>query len=102
MVNLLDNSCAILESSYDRSLCIDHHVYDKLSDTWVKQRSKSQPIVNVVANVFKVDYAALGFALNSLHTISGVLPAMADTGYQSCLVGFTVWALGNRTLSQST
>ena len=64
-------------------------MYIKLSDTWVKQHSKLQPFFNVTTKVTKEDYAALGFHLErDTKTVS--LPAMADTGCQSCLAGLKV------------
>lgn len=38
-------------------------VYDELLDTWVKQRSRHQPFVNVMAKMISEDYAALRFHL---------------------------------------
>ena len=82
LVDTFDNSCIVSDSSFERSVCIDHHVYEKLSDTWVKQKSKSQPFINIVAKVSPDDYSALGFRLNQKRATSVVLPAMADTGCQ--------------------
>ena len=90
IVDTFDNSCTVSDYSFERSVCIDHHVYDKLSDTWVKQKSKSQPFINIVAKVSPDDYSALGFRLNQKRATSVVLPAMADTGCQSCLAGLKV------------
>ena len=42
LVDTFDDSCTVSDSSFVCSVCIDHHVYDKLSDNWVKQKSKSQ------------------------------------------------------------
>ena len=89
-VDCFDSSCTLSDTCIERSLCIDHHVYDKLSDTWVKQHSKSQPFINVAATVSPQDYSALGFRLNIRHPSSAILPAMADTGCQSCLAGLKV------------
>ena len=36
------------------------------------------------------DYSALGFRFKQKRVISAVLPAMADTGCQSCLAGMKV------------
>ena len=76
-------------SGFEKSNCMDHHVYDKLSDTWVKQHSKLKPVLNVTAKVTTEDYAALGFHLER-DTNTALLPPMADTGCQSCLAGLKV------------
>jgi hypothetical protein len=81
--------CTASDSGIERSIRIDHHVYDALSDTWVKQCSRPQPFVNVMAKVTSADYAALGFHL-ARDTITTSLPAMADTVCQSCLAGLKV------------
>ncbi|MEW8309573.1 MAG: DDE-type integrase/transposase/recombinase [Candidatus Thiodiazotropha endolucinida] len=86
----ITDSCVISDIGIERSLRIDHHVYDKLSDSWLKRRSEPQPMLNVVAHVIKEDYAALGFTLDSTRTLSASLPALADTGCQSCLAGLKV------------
>ena len=64
-------------------------MYNELSDTWVKQHSKSQLFLNVTAKVTTEDYAALGFHLER-DTNTALLPAMADTGCQSCHAGLKV------------
>ena len=56
-------NCTVNSSGFERSICIDHHVYDELSDTWVKQHSKLQPCLNVTTEVTAGDYAAFGFNL---------------------------------------
>ena len=73
-VTAFDNSCTVNDSNFEHSVCIDHHVYDKLSDTWVRQKSKTQPFINVVARVSPEDYSALGFRLNQKKNyLSGIL-----------------------------
>lgn len=84
-----DEHCTVSDSGIERAISIDHHVYDELSDTWAKQRSRPQPFVNVTARVATEDYEALGFRL-SRDTATTSLPAMADTGCQSCLAGLKI------------
>ena len=86
----MNESCVLNDSTIGRSVSIDHHVYDKLSNTWIQKQSKSQPFINVVARVSPQDYDALGFKLKQKHSTSVILPAMADTGCQSCLAGLNV------------
>ena len=71
------------------SLTLDHHVYDQLSDTWIKRCSKPQPVINLKVRALPEDHEALGFTFHG-HTTAAVLPAMADTGCQSCLAGVKV------------
>ena len=44
-------NCTVNNSGFERSICIDHHVYDELSGAWVKQNSKLQPFLNMTAKV---------------------------------------------------
>ena len=72
-------NCTVSNSGFERSICIHG----------VKQHSKPQPFLNVTATVTTEDYAALGFHLER-DTKTALLPAMADTGCQSCLAGLKV------------
>ena len=89
---MFDLLCTVTSSGptfKDRSIAIDHHLYDNLTDTWIKQRSQPQPFINLNISVVFEDYKALGFDLKSKPRIANV-PAMADTGCHSCLAGFKV------------
>ena len=68
---------------------MDHHLYDNLRQTWVKQRSKSQPTITLNAEISKEDFAALGSPLTAHKRIQKrhQIIAIADTGCQSCLAG---------------
>lgn len=79
--NITSKYCA------NKTIALDHHLYDHLSDTWIKKRSKPQPFINLIIKLLPEDHKALGFSLNQ-KTIK--LPAMADTGCQSCLAGIQV------------
>lgn len=68
---------------------MDHHLYDHLSDTLIKKRSKPQPFINLIIKLLPEDHIALGFSLNvTPKTIK--LPGMANTGCQSFLAGIQV------------
>lgn len=54
-----------------------------------QEEFKTQPFVNVTVKIMREDYAALGFDL-STQTMTCHVPAMADTGCQSCLAGIKV------------
>ncbi|CAG2214207.1 unnamed protein product [Mytilus edulis] len=48
---VFDSLCSISSDSYKingRTLAIDHHLYDNLSDTWISKASQPQPFVNLV------------------------------------------------------
>ena len=87
---MFDSLC-ILSSSppaqlSKQSVALDHHLYNKLNNTWVKETSKLQPFINVNATLSPTDYATLGFS-TSLSPRPTTLSVMADTGCQSCLAG---------------
>lgn len=60
LCNVFDDACTINDFSLERSLCLEHHVYYKLNDSWVRQKSKDHPFLNVVAVVCPEDHNALG------------------------------------------
>jgi len=75
-----DGSCAIV---------LDHHVYDQLSGTWVNRKSQSQPFIELTIQAIPADFQSLGFPL-STKSKAVTIPAMADTGCQSCLAGIKI------------
>ena len=68
---------------------LEHHLYDNLCDVWRKRASDPQPYVQVYIRALEEDYQALGFKLRK-QVSATELPAMADTGCQSCLMGIQV------------
>ncbi|KAJ8349596.1 hypothetical protein SKAU_G00247260 [Synaphobranchus kaupii] len=84
--------CTVTVASADgklRTLPLAHHLYDDMCDKWMKRASSPQPYVNLTLTNEREDYKALGFdLLKCTRAIS--LPAMADTGCQSCLIGIKV------------
>ena len=72
------------------SISLDHHVYDRLLDKWLKRPSKSQPFVRLSVTVQREDYKHFGFCL-SVQPDAVLVDAMADTGCQSCLAGFELF-----------
>ena len=68
------------------AIAVDHHLYDNLCDRWHKRASDPQPYVRVYFRAFEEDYRALGFVPRK-RVSAAELPAMADTGCQSCLMG---------------
>ena len=57
-----------------------------MNETWVKQHSKPQPMMFLMASTHKQDYDQLGYELASKPK-SIRISVMADTGCQSCLAG---------------
>ena len=68
----------------------EHYVYDELSSKWINRRSRPQPLINITVRVHPEDFDSLGMNCNSPSNRSAVIPAMADTGCQSCLAGLKV------------
>ena len=74
-----------------RTLPLDHHLYNQLSDTWMKQASKPQPFIRLTVDALHEDYNRLGFCATLYSKAKpAVIPAMADTGCQSCLASLKV------------
>lgn len=70
---------------------IDHHIYNALQDTWMKQKSDPQPCIDVKVRALPSDAQDIGV----VSTITVPTPiitfnAMADTGCQSCLGGLNL------------
>jgi len=89
---VFDALCSISSHSQQRNgrkLVIDHHLYDNLSDTWVRKASKPQTFVNLAIRILPEDYKAFGFNITT-RTNTIAISAMADTGCQSCLAGIKV------------
>ena len=88
------NSLCTLTDSISRQhsqklIAIDHHLYDQLTDTWIRKYSEPQPFIKLTVRVSPDDYAAFGFTLDSPPRAAH-LPVMADTGCQNCLAGIKV------------
>lgn len=73
-------------------LNLSHHLYDNFTQTWIKQKSKPQPFINLTVSAVRKDYLEMGFTLKIMPK-SCKLPVMADTGCQSCLAGMKSIAL---------
>ena len=82
-------SSSISQQHNGRTLSLDHHMYNEICDQWSKQASQSQPFIKLQTTVHSEDYAALGFKVK-ISPKTASLPAMADTGCQSCLAGVNI------------
>ena len=88
----LDQLCTVEVthcSNGPRSITLDHHLYNNLSDRWTRQASRPQPYIRLTLSVNADDYADLGFELQA-NTKALTSSVMADTGCQSCLAGIQV------------
>ena len=70
------------------AIYLNHHIYNVSSDTWKQKVSQPQSYINLRVEVATEDYGRLGFK-NIKHPClkPAMMPAMADTGCQSCLAG---------------
>ena len=86
---VFDTLCTMTASGsyhHQRAITLDHHLYNHLHDSWVRQASKPQPFIPVMAMLCPEDYTALGLKVTP-SARSTKLNVMADTGCQSCLAG---------------
>lgn len=86
---MLDALCSISIHSQQRNgriLAIEHHLYDNLSDTWVRRASKPQPFA---IRILPEGYEAFGFNITT-RTNTITIADMVDTGCQSCLAAIKV------------
>uniref|UniRef100_A0AAV2JCK1 Telomerase-binding protein EST1A n=1 Tax=Knipowitschia caucasica TaxID=637954 RepID=A0AAV2JCK1_KNICA len=84
--------CTLTASSSNdkiRTLPLAHHLYDDMCDKWTRRPSNPQPYIHLTITIEREDYKALGLDLQK-RTRAVTLPAMADTGCQSCLIGVKV------------
>ena len=75
--------------SFDSLCCASvplGHVYDQQLNKWLGHPSMPQPFVRLSLGIEKEDYEHFGLQL-SFSPDHTSFDAMADTGYQSCLVG---------------
>ena len=87
--SVFNELCAITAGNSNAFIALDHHQYDKLSQSWVKKSSDPQPFINLTVSTSDEDYYKFGFKL-SANPRSSNFDVMADTGCQSCLAGIRV------------
>ena len=83
-----DSLCQVTATDNTKRASMDHHVFDKLTNAWLRRRSRSQPYIRLQATVQREDYDHFGFLLQVPQARSFV--SQADTGCQSCLAGLKV------------
>ena len=61
---VFDSLCSLSSSTANNSgqcsVSLDHHTYNQLTDTWIRQASKPQPFIKVTATISTNDYTAFG------------------------------------------
>ena len=95
---VFDTFCSLFDRPVpDSAVCtlgkaipLDHHVYDELSKSWIQRNSKPQPFLNVTVQTCAQDYPELGLDDYKVSSLAASIPALADTGCQSCLTGLKV------------
>ena len=85
---IFDAVCEVM-STGSPAATLTHHIYNKVTKSWLRRQSRSQPYVRLQASIHQEDY-------NRLHVPMKVpqgptfVSAMADTGYQSCLASLKI------------
>lgn len=66
--NIFESLCVLFDITYkyhaNKTVTLNHHLYDHLSDTWIKKRSKPHLFINFIIKLLPEDHKALGFSLN--------------------------------------
>lgn len=66
--NIFESLCVLFDITYkyhaNKTVALNHHLYDHLSDTWIKKRSKPRLFINFIIKLLPEDHQALGFSLN--------------------------------------
>ena len=90
---IFDSLCtatSLRDKSGKGIIALDHHLYCHLTDHWVRQPSKPQPFITLMATAHPEDYTALRFNTPKSRLTPVQLSAMAGTGCQSCLASIKV------------
>lgn len=90
--NAFENLCPIEIDTENEQfadiITLEHHVYDSMCDMWLKRSSAPQPTIHVGIQVISSDTKDLGIKpASNITTETTTIPAVADTGCQSCLAG---------------
>ena len=67
---------------------LDHHIFDKKLQTWIKKPSQPQPFLNLDISIHPEDYDALRLPRMVRKRITAKLTVLADTGCQSMLISY--------------
>ena len=84
---IFDQICAT------NNITLDHHIYDELCKTWLRQKSDPQPTVKLLVTSDPSDLRDLGISMSAKSSTSVNFSAIADTGCQSCLSGIQLLRL---------
>ncbi|CAE1306768.1 unnamed protein product [Acanthosepion pharaonis] len=72
------------------SIPLNHHVYDSLSNTWIKRNSKPQPFINLTVEALPGDHKTLGIELLARVLQPLVCRSWPTPVAKSCLAGLKV------------
>ena len=86
---VFDALCELTPAENTKAVTLNHHIFDKPMQEWLRQRSEPQPYIRLKMSVDPEDYKRLGLPLKVPPTHS-FINAMADTGCQSCLAGLSI------------
>ena len=95
---IFDLLCAVSTTVHRgrKAINLDHHIYNHLAESWIKQQSKAQPFIKLEIKIVQEDYNVIGF--NSKYNPRAkatTISVLADTGCQCCLTGInTIHRLG--------
>ena len=71
-----------------QTIQLDHHVYNEFCKAWERRASDPQPFIDITIQAFPSDATDLGLKPPfCTPSNQATVPAMADTGCQSCLAG---------------
>ena len=79
---IADLVCQVTSSQH--SDIVDHHTYNRSTQSWCKKQSRPQPYIAITVQTNQDDYTRLGQRLKATPR-HFTTQAMADTGCQSCL-----------------
>ena len=81
--------CALSPHNRDKGSVLDHHLYNQLTDTLMKQPSQHQPYIKLQFTVDCKDHTQFGLTPRAnQHTVT--VHTTADTWCQSCLMGISM------------
>ena len=60
---IFDTLCPIISVGNTKRAGVDHHVFDKFTEGWLRRRFKSQPYVRLQVKLQREDYNHFGFPL---------------------------------------
>ena len=85
---IFDAVCEVM-STGSPAATLTHHIYNKVTKSWLRRQSRSQPYVRLQASIRQEDYDHLHVPMR-VPQGQAFVSAMADTGCQSCLASLKI------------